>query len=505
LTPRDGAAIIARLNRLRSFDPADSYGGGPPLEGKRVIVLGGGLSGLSAAHWLCREGVPVTVLERGLDVGGLARTVERHGFRFDLGGYRFIGNSTEVQKLLAELLGQDLLEVTATSKIYYRGKLYAYPLEAHDLLKKLGVNEAALALWSYAGNRLARGFPRRFARNLEEWLLGEFGETLYRAFFRDYNEKIWGLPCHRLSAELASRRIRGFRLLRSLFGGLVPAALDRTGERRFLYPRRGIGQLSDALAQAIGQRAGQVVREATATEIVVKRARVETVSYRDGRGEAHALEGTNLISSIPLPRLIYLVNPRPPADVLASARSLQFRDIISVCLEIQRDRVTRDSWIYVPDPAIGFARVLEPKNWSDAMCAPGRTSLVAEYYCFEGDRTWARSDEELVQQTIDDLATRLELIDRSEVIGGFALRIRKPYPIYELGYHEHLARIHDYLRRIVNLQAIGRGGLFKYYNVGHLVRSGIRAAENVFGAGHDLWGVNADDLPQKGLFKDTTA
>jgi len=442
------------------------------------------------------------MLERNLEVGGLARTVQRNGYRFDYGGYRFIAASSEVVRLLREILGPDLLSVSATSKIYYRNKLYAYPVDPRDLVQKLSRREATIALWSYAGSRLARYLPTHHSpRNLEEWLLDEFGETLYRAFFRDYNEKIWGIPCHRLSAELASRRIRGLKPLTELARGALPKRWTRWKKaHRFLYPRHGIGQLSEAFAETI-ERRGSIIRGATVTEMHVRRARVETVVYRDASGKLHEQKGTNVVSSVPLPRLLYLLKPSPPGDVLASARALKFRDLVAVCLELRRDRVTEDSWLYVPDAHVGFARLLEPKGWSEAMAPPGRTSLVAEYYCFEGDAIWTMDEKTLVERTVADLAHRLCLIDQSEVLGGFVLRIRKPYPVYELGYHEHLHRIHQYLKSIVNLQAIGRGGLFKYYNVGHLLRSGIRAAENVFGAGHDLWGIEADNLPAAGFFR----
>ena len=165
-------------------------------------MLGGGLPGLSAAHWLTRQGVETEVLERAAEAGGLARTIERDGgFRYDFGGYRFFSRSPEIQTLLQELLGPDLISVTASSKIYYRGRLYEYPLQPRDLLSGLGTQKAGLALWSFTGGRAAAALKRGRFLNLEEWLLAEFGETLFLAFFKDYNEKVWGLPCHRLAAH----------------------------------------------------------------------------------------------------------------------------------------------------------------------------------------------------------------------------------------------------------------------------------------------------------------
>jgi protoporphyrinogen oxidase len=436
--------------------------------------------------------VPCEVIERAPEVGGLARTIERNGFRYDFGGYRFFSRSPEIQQLLRELLGDDLLLVAASSKIYFRGHLFRYPLDPKDLFLGLGRQQSSLALWSFAGSRLT-GLLRLRAepQNLEEWLIAEFGETLFRAFFKDYNEKVWGVPCHRLAAELASQRIRGVALGSALRQAILPARFAGPApDYKFLYPRLGIGELTDRLATAVeGKNA--IRRNATVVEVRVKRARVDSVVYRDASERDIEVAGTDFLSCIPLPRLLYVLNPRPPADVLASARSLVFRDLIAVCIEVRRDRVTRDSWIYVPDPAFAFARLLEPKNWSEAMAPREETSLVAEHYCFEGDEIWKAADQDLVERTIDALVEKLKLVERDEVISGFAIRIKKPYPVYEIGYRDHLRRIQKYLKGIVNLQSVGRGGMFKYYNVAHLVESGIRAAENVFGAGHDLSGISA--------------
>jgi len=465
------------------------------VEGKKVVVLGGGLPGLSAAYWLTRQGVETEVLERASEVGGLARTIERNGFRYDFGGHRFFSRSPQIQDLLQDLLGSDLVQVKASSKIFYRGRQYEYPISPRDLLEGMGKEKSALALWSLIGARTANLLVRRPMISLEDWLVAEFGETLYRAFFKDYNEKVWGVPCHRLSIELASKRIRGIAFASVLGQSFLPKRIlaDPSESYGFFYPRLGIGQLASRLGAQILKK--NVMRtDVSVTEVRLKRARVESVVYRDASDRETEVHATDFVSSLPLPRLLFLLSPRPSADILNSARSLVFRDLIAVCLEVKKDRVMRDSWIYVPDPAIPFARVLEPKNWSQGMAPPDRTSLVAEHYCFEGDQTWARSDQELVDRTITDLCDTMKLVKREDVAGGFAIRIKKPYPVYQLGYREHLIRIQRYLRSIVNLQTVGRGGMFKYYNVAHLVESGVRAAENVFGAGHDLSGLPKDGV-----------
>ncbi len=459
------------------------------MEGKRVVAIGGGLPGLSAAYWLTRQGVEVELLERSADIGGLARTIERDGFRYDLGGYRFFSRSPEVQNLLKQLLGDDLVTVRSSAKIFFRGRLYDYPVHVRDILAGFGAQGTALALWSLAGGRLGSAVRRGEPQNLEEWLLQEYGETLFRAFFKSYQEKIWGIPCHRVAADLASQRLRGMPLTTAVRQALLPARFDPPPSHVFLYPRLGIGQLTERFAAGIDQR-NRIRREAAVTEVRHRRGRVESVVYRNGTDLDHETTGTDFISSIPLPRLLHLLEPRPPADVLASSRGLLFRDLITVVIIANKERATREPWIYVPDSEIGFARVLEPKNWSPAMAPADKTSLVVEYYCFETDGIWTLPEADLVNRTIQDLADRMGIVKRDEVVSGYvAARIKKVYPIYEIGYRDHLVRIQRYLRGITNLQTIGRGGMFKYYNVTHLVLSGIRAAENVFGAGHDLSGV----------------
>jgi protoporphyrinogen oxidase len=462
------------------------------MEGKKVVVIGGGLPGLSAAYWLTRQGVDTEVLERGSEVGGLARTLARDGFRFDLGGYRFFSRSPEVQRLLTELLRDDLISVRSSAKIFFRGRLYDYPVNVRDLAAGFGARGTALALWSLAGNRLAAAVRRDEPENLEEWLLAEYGETLFRAFFKPYQEKIWGIPCHRVAADLAKQRLRGLPLTSAVAGAFLPGRLAEPAPRHeFLYPRLGIGQLTDRFAGEI-ERRGIVRRDAAVAEVRHRRGRVEAVVYKNETEHDSEVAGTDFISSIPLPRLLHLLSPRPPADVLASSRSLLFRDLITVHLEIDRERVTNEPWIYVPDPEIAFARILEPKNWSPAMAPPGRTSIVAEHYCFETDGIWSLPEGELVARTVADLADRMGILKREEVAAGYVgTRIKKVYPVYETGYRDHLVRIQRYLKTLTNFQTVGRGGMFKYYNVTHLVQSGVKAAENVFGAGHDLFGLGS--------------
>ena len=442
---------------------------------RETIILGGGLAGLAAGRALTQAGRGVQVLEGADAVGGLARTVARDGFRFDLGGHRFFTHDTRVEGFVRELLGDELVTVPRASRIYLRGKWIEYPLRPLGALAGLGPRASAQILLGYARASLARRLRPAPLVSLEDWVVAHFGRPLFELYFRDYSEKVWGIGSRDISAEWMAQRVQGLSLgaaIRHAFlqrGTALPTLVDR-----FLYPRLGIGSIAERLRAAI-ERSSSIATGARVVRMRHDGRRIESVSVRRGDQE-HELRGEAILSTIPLTQIIQALSPHAPVEVRAAAARLRYRDLVIVAVMLRRERATDQTWIYFPGKDVPFGRLHEPTNWSAAMAPPGRTLLATERFCFRGDATWSASDAELIETTAGYLE-KLGFIHRREVQDGMVVRIPAAYPLFEVGYRERSRILCDYLARFDNLQLAGRGGLFRYYNMDQAIASGLAAAD----------------------------
>ena len=456
------------------------------MSGKfETAVLGAGLAGLAAAYTLARAKKPVIVVEKGSEAGGLSRTVVHNGFRFDLGGHRFFTKNQEIAELVEKLLRDELVVSKRSSKILMRGKYFDYPLKPLNALLGLGMRESAKIVIDYSRERL---HPRKRIVSLEDWVVAHFGRQLFNIFFKEYSEKVWGLDCRRISAEWVAQRIRGLSLSVALKDALLkinhrkPATLIR----EFTYPEKGIGRLAERLREEVAPN--PVLLGCEVRRILHSQGRIKSITAQNCDSEI-TIEASNYISSIPITSLVRMLSPEPPEEVLGAASRLRFRDTIIVAVMVGKPRVTSLSWIYIPEKKVPFGRIHEPNNWSQAMSPEGKTSLVAEYFCFSGEKLWNMSDQELVQLTVEHLED-LGFLKEKEVIDSCVVRVPKAYPLLEVGYHRHYEVILDYLSDFENLQLVGRTGMFRYHNMDHAMETGIKAAKNILGEKHDLLTVN---------------
>lgn len=460
---------------------------------RTTVVLGAGPGGLAAGYWLARHGAPVTVLERATVVGGLARTVERDGFRFDIGGHRWFSKVDEVNDFYREVVGDESIWVRRRSRIYFDGKYVDYPLRVGNALAAIGPRLAARAVADHAQERLARWLRPRPIASMEDAYVAQYGRTLYERFFARYSEKVWGRPCAEMSGDWVSQRTKGMSLLAAVADAIIPSrGAVQSLIDTFMYPRRGYGRLSERLAEG-AQSAGGAVRLGTGVTAIRRRGRrITGVVVADAAGREEIVEGAQFVSSIPLTLLCQMLEPAAPPDVIAAARALTFRNLITVNLMIDRERLTDDTWLYVHDRTIPFGRLHEPKNWSPEM-VPDRsqTSVVAEYFCSPGDPVWCASDDALVERTARHLADDLRFVGRDEVIDGFVVRSPRAYPSYTLGYEVPLGILKRFVASFENLQIVGRYGTFRYNNADHSIETGLLAAKNILGESHDLDRVNA--------------
>ncbi len=446
------------------------------------MVLGGGACGMTAAWRLARTGREVTVLEREPRAGGLCGTQERDGFRFDFGGHRFLSRSRALHALVAELVGDDLLLRGRSSAVLYRGRRFRYPLELDDVVRQAGLVGGARALHSYAGERARQRLRPGADVSFRDWVTHRFGAELYGAFFGPYTQKLWGIAPEEISADWASQRISllslgdvMLRLLGARRGG------SRTYARRYHYPRLGIGQIFERMAQATTRAGGEIKLGARVTGFDVRAGRVRAVRFTDERGD-HEVRASAVISTLSLPLAAQLLG-RAPVEIERSASRLRFRAIRLLNLLLDGPPVSPHTWMYVSEPRYLMARIQEPRHRSPDMAPPGCTSLMLELPCERGDAVWSMPLPELYRRCLDDLRalgfTGLEARTR----GYFSSTVEEGYPIYHLDYRRDRARVLDFVNATENFVSCGRQGAFRYIFMDTAMEMGLAAADAILHGG----------------------
>jgi protoporphyrinogen oxidase len=484
----------------RPFRPSRA-GASFPAVRPEVAVIGAGPAGLTAAHVLCKGGAHVTVLEAdATTVGGISRTVVHRGFRFDIGGHRFFSKAREVEDFWSELLPHDMLERPRSSRIYYDGKFFSYPLKPFEALARLGPLEAGLCVASYAKARL---HPVPNPKNFEDWVTNHFGERLFRIFFKTYTEKVWGMPCKEISADWAAQRIKGLSLGTAVFSALkrAPSSADRSGVIKtlidtFRYPRLGPGMMWEACAERVRANGGHVLlgRRAARVSYDAERRRY-TVEHAGMNGEREELEVDYVVSSAPLAELVRSLSPTLDPSALAAADSLRYRDFLIVVLMAKDEGAFTDNWLYIQDPSVLVGRIQNFKSWSpDLVPDPALAAYGCEYFCHAGDGLWTKPDSELEALARREMGS-IGLIRQEAVFDCAVVRQPKAYPVYDSKYQRHVDAIRQELKaKFPGLYVVGRNGMHKYNNQDHSMMTAMLVAKNIL-AGREVfdpWRVNQD-------------
>jgi protoporphyrinogen oxidase len=463
----------------------------PAPSEQKCVIIGAGPAGLTAGWELSKAGYPVSIFEQDKIVGGISRTENYKGYRYDIGGHRFFTKVKMVHDWWMDILEAEFIMRPRLSRIYYNDKFFDYPLKPMNALRGLGIFEAVRCGLSYVAAKLS---PHPEEKSLEHWVSNRFGKRLFSIFFKTYTEKVWGMKCSEISADWAAQRIKNLDLLKAVQNALIKKKDPNitTLIEEFHYPRLGPGMMWERVAELLREQGQGLTLERRVKHVHHDGSRVVAVTINDQAGNVERVEGQHFLSTMPIRELLHAFVPAPPPEVLAAADKLRYRDFLTVGLIIDQEETFPDNWIYIHSPKVKVGRIQNFKSWSPAMVPdPGKSSIGLEYFVQENDEIWSAKDEDLIALGKREVAV-LGLIDPTKVSDGCVIRQPKAYPVYDDIYKDALATIRKWLENLPNLQLIGRNGQHRYNNQDHSMVTAIYAARNICGEQYDIWEVNVE-------------
>ena len=459
---------------------------------KDVTIIGAGPAGITAAVELLKtQQFNVTVVEREASVGGLSKTTEYNGCRFDIGPHHFLTDSEKVLKWWFDFSQNDFLKRNRFTRIFYKKHFFKYPLEPMNVLRGLSIFECFRSIFSYLRYQIV---PIKNVKNYQDWLTNRFGYRLFSIFFKTYTEKLWGISCTVLSADWAAQRIKNFSLFKAVyyafFGRWFKKNKPRTISSEFYYPAKGG-------AGILWQRAAEFVSSEVGGQVILDE-QVVSVEHSDGKIKAILTKKSDLkktksnktqvltrydsdlfFSSMSLRELILGMDPLPSAEIIEAAQKLKYRGLITVNLIINKKNICPDHWVYVHEKELLVTRFENMNNFSAHMAdQEGHTAITLEYFAYLDESLWKMSDSALIKLGGSELV-KMDFIKQADILGGMVLRTSDAYPVYDENYKEHLKVVLDYLSGFKNLILIGRNGTHSYDNMDVTMLSAMQQVDRV--------------------------
>lgn len=447
---------------------------------KRVVVLGGGLAGLSAAWKLAEAGVPVQVIEKEEIPGGMSATIRKDGYLFDYGGHRFITKRQDIIDEIQQLMGPEFRPGIRQTQYLLWGKRLNYPLELGNLVRNVSPWVSARCLLDYAWTGLKEKIAPMPEDSFEAWVVKRFGRHLYDIFFGQYTAKMWGIPPSTISRDWAAQRISILSLgdaVRQLI--FKPKEDPRTYTKQYYYCDHGIGQIAEKMTEVITANGGTVHFSSEVKRIDVRYGQVESVTF-SRNGEETVLPCDAVLNTIPVTDVVKMIAPAAPTGAVESAAKLRYRGIAFLFMTLDQEQVSDNDALYVPEPRYVFFRIEQYKYWSMKMVpSPDKTSLCLEVSCFKDDETWNAPDEEIYSKCVEGLKYAGLIADENVITDYFVRRLDYVYPVFEIGYQDHAQRVRDYVDSIPNLISYGRQGYYQYIHMHHVIAKGFQAADHI--------------------------
>jgi len=455
------------------------------IKPKRVVVIGAGPAGITAAYKLQLGGVQVTLYEASNSVGGMAKSFELWNQIVDLGPHRFFSSDPRVNEFWLESLDYEYVMVKRLTRIYYKNRFFSYPLQALNAFLGLGIVEAFRCVLSYV---VVKAAPEKDESKFDSWVINRFGTRLFEIFFKSYTEKLWGIDCSVLDADFAAQRIKKLSLFEAISGAFFgnKSNKHRTLVDEFAYPKLGAGDVYTRISEKFIAAGGVLHLNSRVTGIELLDSQV-AISVNEEAPQFF----DHVVSTMPLTLLVQKVGA--PEDVLEKTRQLKFRNTILVYLKVEGKNPFPDQWIYVHAEDLQTGRITNFRNWTKSINKDENANIIClEYWCYDTDEIWVSDDNKLIELATKELYGT-KLVDSDSIQDGFVQRVPKCYPVYSSGYREILEPIQKYLNSIKVISPIGRYGSFKYNNQDHSILMGLLASENILGNSHtNLWTINTD-------------
>jgi protoporphyrinogen oxidase len=507
-----------------------------------IVIVGAGPAGLTAAYELASKGkYQIVVIEADKQVGGISKTVDFKGNKIDIGGHRFFSKSDWVlnwwQQFLPIINNGD--EITTAyqgrqksfkttpfasadqphmlirprkSRIFYQNKLFDYPIKLNlSTFLKMGVWRSTRIFISLIAARIN---PIRQEKSLEDFFINRFGRELYKTFFKDYTQKVWGKPCTEIDPEWGRQRIKGLsfkKIVKHYFTTLFYPMRQSYGNKEveqtlteyFLYPQKGPGQLWETVADRCTDLGVDLRLQQKVTRLFTRSGRVCQVEvFNDVSQKHYTLDCDHTISTMPVKHLIAALDAEIPKAVRNVASKLEYRDFMIVGLLLDKLNLTDkggqpvdDNWLYIQDKGVKVGRVQLFHNWSPEMtAAPGTCWIGAEYFCQAGDKLWNMQDERLIELATQELEN-IGLLHSTRVKEGTVVRMPKAYPSYT-GSYQDFDLVREFFDTIPNVYLIGRNGTHKYNNQDHSMLTALEAVNSIVEEKKDkkgIWLVNTEE------------
>lgn len=518
------------------------------MSSRTAIIIGAGPAGLTTAFELLqRTDIKPIVLEKSEYMGGISRTVNYKGNRIDIGPHRFFSKSDRVMDWWLDMIplaaadgaeqqisyqnktrtvqtnssGPDpekddrvMLTLKRRTRIYYLRKLFDYPISLKlETLQNLGPTRTFRIGCSYLK---AAAFPIKPEQNLEQFLINRFGKELYLTFFKDYTEKVWGIACDQISADWGAQRIKGLNVSKALYhafkkivkptGDLKQKGTETSLVEQFLFPKLGTGQMWELVADKVKERGGEITTHVNVTKLNIENNRVISVEIENtSTGEKNTLTGDLFFSTMPIKELVRAFSCPVPANVQEISDGLVYRDFVQVGVLVDKMKITEDNenggrrpitdnWIYIQESDVKVGRMQIWNNWGPCMVAdPNKVWLGLEYFCYENDEIWNRSDEDMISLAKQELE-KMNIVDSKDVVDAMVIRMPKTYPGY-FGTYDRFDELRAYIDKFENLFLLGRNGQHKYNNQDHSMLAAMTAVDNIVEgslAKDNVWAVNTE-------------